>query len=262
MIKLALFDIDRTLVPQSTDGLAPETEEALLELKRRGVKTAIASGRQWQFLQPELKALPFDYYVMANGAYVTDGEGTPLCRQTADPATTDALIQDAKDLGCSMYLRYVEGVYCANDGEPDKSPAERWKEYISCSFLPENPLDKGQQPVAYWFFTPEESEKSLREKYPQLDFVRVLGGLMCDVNIAGISKATGLEMLCQLLGIEREETIAFGDDYNDLEMIREAGVGVAMGGSVPEVIAVADYVTDTCENLGVVKALQHFGLIG
>ena len=61
-------------------------------------------------------------------------------------------------------------------------------------------------------------------------------------------------------GIPMEETIAFGDDRNDLEMIREAGIGVAMGNAIDIVKETADHVTDSCENLGVVKALYHFGL--
>ena len=54
---------------------------------------------------------------------------------------------------------------------------------------------------------------------------------------------------------------SFGDDRNDLEMIREAGIGVAMGNAIDIVKETADHVTDSCENLGVVKALHHFGLL-
>ena len=97
--------------------------------------------------------------------------------------------------------------------------------------------------------------------FPELDFLSVSEGPMCDINLKGISKATGIHRICQRMGIPMEETIAFGDDRNDLEMIREAGIGVAMGNAIDMVKEAADYVTDSCENLGVVKALHHFGLI-
>ena len=84
---------------------------------------------------------------------------------------------------------------------------------------------------------------------------------MCDINPAGISKATGLHRICQLLSIDISETIAFGDDRNDVEMIEAAGIGVAVGNGIRAVQEAADYITDTCENLGVVKALKHFGLL-
>ena len=60
---------------------------------------------------------------------------------------------------------------------------------------------------------------------------------------------------------EMDQVAVFGDDINDLEIIRDAGIGVAMGDSLPEVAAVADYVTDTCDNFGVIKGLKHFGLL-
>ena len=77
----------------------------------------------------------------------------------------------------------------------------------------------------------------------------------------GVSKATGLEQICRLLEIPVSETIVFGDDINDLDMIRKAGIGVAMGDALEEVKAAADHVTGTCEELGVVMGLKHFGLI-
>ena len=84
---------------------------------------------------------------------------------------------------------------------------------------------------------------------------------MCDVNPAGISKATGLVRICSLLGIETTQTIAFGDDRNDLEMIETAGIGVAMENGMQAVKNAADYVTASSDKLGVVLALQHFKLI-
>ena len=63
------------------------------------------------------------------------------------------------------------------------------------------------------------------------------------------------------MGIEMEHVIAFGDDRNDLEMVAEVGIGVAMGNGIQAVKAVADYIAPDCLDLGVVKALQHFGLL-
>lgn len=268
MIRLAAFDIDRTLVPIETGVLAPETRIALQELKRRGIKTAIATGRQWQFLYPELKELGFDYFIMSNGAYVTDGAGNVLCRETIDPAVTESLIRDTQRDGYRLYLRFINGLYCASNGNAENSARDVFEasgevpQMIKDSMLPVSPHLSGEQPISYWIYCPEEALAEYRCRYPQLDFIVVMGGTMCDINLGGISKATGLKRICQLLGIGMEEAIAFGDDTNDLEMVREAGIGVAMGESVPELLAAADYVTDTCAELGVVKALKHFGLIG
>ena len=65
------------------------------------------------------------------------------------------------------------------------------------------------------------------------------------------------------LGISPEEIMAFGDGYNDLAMIRMAGLGVAMENSVPELLEAADYITTSCDEDGVARATEQFvpGLI-
>ena len=71
-------------------------------------------------------------------------------------------------------------------------------------------------------------------------------------------------MLVQYLdenGLKREEIMAFGDGENDIDMLKFAGIGVAMGNASDEVKAAADYVTDSVDADGIAKALKHFGLI-
>jgi hydroxymethylpyrimidine pyrophosphatase-like HAD family hydrolase len=78
------------------------------------------------------------------------------------------------------------------------------------------------------------------------------------ITAAGIDKAAGMLSLAASLGIKREEILAIGNDGNDLSMIREAGVGVAMGGSPDYIKTAADYVTDTVENRGAALAIRKF----
>ena len=120
---------------------------------------------------------------------------------------------------------------------------------------------EGQLPISFDACIPVEQQKELMEMFPQLDFLSVFEGPMCDINPKGISKATGIRRICNILGISMDEVIAFGDDRNDLEMISQAGIGVAMGNAIDPVKNAADYITDSCENLGVVKALKHFKII-
>ena len=79
-----------------------------------------------------------------------------------------------------------------------------------------------------------------------------------EVNALGVNKGIGLLKLGELLGIKREEIMACGDGMNDLEMIREAGLGVAMANAVQEVKDAADFVTDSNEKDGVAKAIEMF----
>ncbi|MFQ9704816.1 MAG: HAD family hydrolase [Enterocloster clostridioformis] len=87
------------------------------------------------------------------------------------------------------------------------------------------------------------------------------GNMGADVVEREASKAEGLKRLCQYYDIGLERTVAFGDSMNDYEIVREAGIGVAMGNSVEELKTVADYVTDDIDRDGIWKACRHFSLI-
>lgn len=67
--------------------------------------------------------------------------------------------------------------------------------------------------------------------------------------------------MAEYLGLDISETMAFGDGGNDISIIREAGIGVAMGNANEEVKAMADYVTSSVDEDGVKNALVHFGII-
>ncbi len=76
----------------------------------------------------------------------------------------------------------------------------------------------------------------------------------------GIDKAQSLQRLLGKINLTPADMIAFGDGYNDLSMLKLAGVGVAMANAAPEVRAEADYVTLSNEEDGVAAALNHFGI--
>ena len=77
----------------------------------------------------------------------------------------------------------------------------------------------------------------------------------------GGGKMVGIQRYLDSIGATRDEIIAFGDGHNDAEMLRYAGIGVAMGNAEDDTKAVADYVTADIDDDGIAKALEHFGLI-
>lgn len=267
MIRLAVFDIDRTLVAPGLFEVAPESAAAIRKLQQSGVRTVIASGRQMHLIPQELRDLNFDYYILSNGAYVADRDGTILHRESIDLKALEALKEELVRRNYPMDIRYTKGKVSAN---PNCTMAEMmeafWREKGIAKKPPANMLrdiapEPGELPVSCLACIPVEEQPWFMEHFSELDFLPVFEGPSCDINGAGISKATGLKKICELAGISMEETIAFGDDRNDLEMIAAAGIGVAMENGLRTVRDAADYVTASCEDLGVVKALAHFGLI-
>ena len=74
-------------------------------------------------------------------------------------------------------------------------------------------------------------------------------------------KAVGIEAMLNHLGLDFSQCAAFGDGGNDIEMLQAAGIGVAMGGSVKEVIQAADFTTRPLEEDGVEYALEKLGIL-
>jgi len=267
VIRLAVFDIDRTLIAPEIGAIAPETLAALKQLQQKGIKIAIASGRLFSFLQQELLDVGFDYYIMSNGCYVADPDGKIMTREQLDPELPEAFSREMIQKDLPFNIRYCMG-QCT--GNPNCTVQERmapiwekknFKAKPPKAFLEEYEPKNGEEPICFGGFIPEEVLPEFVERFPRLSFLPVFESPMCDVNPAGISKASGIRRVCELSGIDIRDTIAFGDDRNDLEMLREAGIGVAMGNGIQAVKDAADYVTAPCEELGVVRALQHFGLI-
>ena len=84
---------------------------------------------------------------------------------------------------------------------------------------------------------------------------------LVDLIPNGIGKSSGLRDICAYFGISPEETMAFGDGQNDLDLMEAAGIAVAMENGADNVKAKADYVTGRPEQAGITQALRHFGLI-
>ena len=91
-------------------------------------------------------------------------------------------------------------------------------------------------------------------------FADVMDQYSGEITIRGITKARGMERALDYYGIDRENSVGFGDAFNDLEMMEYAGIGVAMGNARDEVKEAADYVTDHIDRDGIAKAVEKLGL--
>ena len=120
-------------------------------------------------------------------------------------------------------------------------------------------FDRGDCCQMCFYFDPE-LEKRVMAELPSLVASRWCP-IFADVNVRGVDKATGMAEFAAHFGFANGETMAFGDGGNDVEMIRHAGVGVALGNAVDAAKRAADYVTATVDDDGVLRALQHYGVL-
>ena len=91
--------------------------------------------------------------------------------------------------------------------------------------------------------------------------VLLIGPDWLEIMPKHVTKASALWKICDKLGISMNEVMAFGDAQNDLKMLQQVGIGVAMGNAGDNLKQVADYITTHVDEDGVKNALLHFGVI-
>ena len=105
-----------------------------------------------------------------------------------------------------------------------------------------------------------ELEQVVMPQIPECVASRWIDKFM-DINMRGIDKSVAAAKVMEYYGLTLGEAMAFGDGGNDLPIVRDAGVGVAMANGCDELKAVADYVTASVDDDGVAKALEYYNLI-
>lgn len=269
--KLIAFDLDGTLLDKDKN-IPAENLRALEAAASRGIETVVATGRIMEGIPEELKKLPYmRYYISINGAYVYDAKENKTLHRGEIPLETalqlcnymDALpvlydcYQDSRGwMTRSMYERAPEffdkNSYVLDLVRRLRSPVES---------LPETLRQRGR-PVQklQMHFQPQHEKERLRqlelipELFPELAATSSVTGNI-ELNSLSAGKGKALAALCRSLGIDPRDSVAFGDGSNDIEMLRAAGLGVAMDNADAQVKAAADAVTGTNNDAGVAQMI-------
>lgn len=261
MIKAVFFDIDGTLVSFKTHRIPDSTKQALTRMRERGVKVFIASGRppvQMKFLK-DLVDFEFDGYVVMNGQYCYDAKG--VYHQEAIPtASLQTLLPYLEETGLSCSFVELDYVYINRITQPVVDLYEMLGG--TARMEPTGDPSRSLTHTTYQLsaFLPKEEEDALLAHLPGCKAAR-WNPYFTDIIPADGGKPVGLQKTLERYGIRREESMAFGDGGNDIDMLRYAGVGVAMGNATEDVKPAADYVTTEVDEDGVLRALEHYGVI-
>ena len=256
MIKAAFFDIDGTLLSHRTKQVPESARRAIDQLRAKGIRCIVATGRHIsQFDDLPVDDLPFDGYLMLNGQIVLDKDrkilyGTPLEGK-------------AKEWVLEMFHGEDQAILLVEDEELYLNFVNERVHYvqgcISSPVAPVKPYSGKDLYMGIAYIKPEE--EYLLEQLRDDCVITRWNREAVDIIAKGGGKDQAIRRYLEESGIAREEIIAFGDGLNDIQMIRFAGIGVAMGNAEEEVKQVADYVTADIDEDGIEKALKHFGLI-
>lgn len=263
--KVLVLDIDGTLT-NSKKEITAATKEAIQNIMRKGHKVILASGRPTPGMRRYEKELELEkyggYLLSYNGAKVIDCRSGEIVYQRLLPLTMiPGLFGFAKDNGCGLITYLGETVISAFT--PD--------EYVALEAringLPIQTVDNFKEFVDFdinkclMTAPPEDAldyELHLRERYKEISSIYRSEPFFIEIMPKNVDKATALDHMLEIIGMKQEDTICCGDGFNDISMIKYAGVGVAMGNAQQPVKDIADYITSTNDEDGLVEVIKRF----
>ena len=270
--KIIFLDIDGTLIDY-TQKLPDSAREAIQLARARGHKLLISTGRSKPAIYPWLLDLGFDGMIAGEGAYAEFG-GKIVFESPIPEVQISRVYTYFEDRKLGLYEESNTGLY---GNRYFLSETARFfgvsQEVAAENLLRAFPgLTFGHQHYhldvnkVSFVMTSTISKTELEQEFG--DYFRLgiwnifgKGRGFGDFTQKNLSKASAVAALLNTLGLKREDTFAFGDSFNDVEILQYCQTGVAMGNAPDELKAVADYVTSDVTDDGILKAFEHFGLI-
>ena len=265
-IRLIVADLDGTLLT-SDHVVSPFTEKTIREALARGVLFTVATGKTFPSTQEIINLFDIKIPVICgNGIQVFAPDGAPLYENPIPRDCALEAVEMARARGFMPIATTGMGML-----------AETWNEHVQNLVNHHEPAptivpdllaalrsDYKPYKLVLMHHDPQEVDAF------QLELERAFAGraqilrsglvTLVEILPTGATKGTALSFILDYLDILSQETICFGDNCNDLDMIRRAGIGVAMGHAPDDVLRGADYVTGTNDEDGVATAIQKFVL--
>ncbi len=261
--RLIAVDMDGTLLNGNKE-VTPRTRSAMLAAAERGAAVTLCSGRPMQGLESYLYLVSGDVPVVTyNGGVVLTARGRKvLFSRTLEPAAAVEIARRGLSRGAAVIVWAGERLYVSElSGRTEAYGRLSGSEGLLFGEASlEGIAEKGIVKII-WMDSPERTEEHLAcaESEPVRGSRAVVSAPpLLEFMDASVSKAEGLRIAAGYCGVSREEIMAVGDNYNDLDMLLYAGLGVAMGNAPEAVRRSAAFVTLSNEEDGVAEAIERF----
>ncbi|MDE7377883.1 MAG: Cof-type HAD-IIB family hydrolase [Paraprevotella sp.] len=263
--KLLVLDLDGTLTNNKKE-ITPYTRTTLLEAQKKGLKIALASGRPTYGIVPladELELERYEGYILSyNGGQIIDWKTRKrMYENVLSPEVYPYLYDCAARNGCVL-LSYKDEYIVSENADNEYVRHEAFLNKMKSITVP-NILEVIDFPVPKFLIAGQPDilvglESEMQESLAGRMNVFRSEPFFLELVPLGIDKARSLAVLLQELSLTPEEMIACGDGFNDLSMIKYAGLGIAMANAQDIVKAEADYITLSNEEDGVAHAVKKF----
>lgn len=254
-ISAVFFDIDGTIQTFDKPPRIPEsTRVALNEMRKKGIKLFIATGRPVSALSEFLETsnFEFDGWVTMNGQYVYSKD--KIIRSVFIPKEQIGPALDyLKEHNIFANVAIIDNIV-SNSSVPPKDA------FVNEPWEKERILEHTIYQMMVYIQEGEEVEKGFFDILTSCKSARWHPSFM-DVIPKDGGKNKGIDAMLEYFNIPLEESMAFGDGGNDIAMLEHVALGVAMGNARDEVKEKADYVTTNINEDGIYNACKHFGII-
>lgn len=249
-IKLIACDLDRTLL-RDDKSLSPYTRSVLKRCRERGILFFAATARPPRALEQWIKNLSYDGALCHNGG-VTVFQDKIIWEQGIEPDMALELLQRLqREFPDATISAEIGGELYANF-----DPGTIWNgiayHFTDFSSLPNKPAEK----LLIGYHSPEQVD-AVMACLPKSLYCQVSDDKIIMIQPKGVEKGAALKGICETLEIPLAQTVAFGDDWNDISLLSAAGIGVAVENALPEVKAAADEICASNEEDGPAHWLEQ-----
>ncbi|WFM80501.1 Cof-type HAD-IIB family hydrolase [Streptococcus pluranimalium] len=278
MSKMIFLDVDGTLVDY--DNRIPESAVKAIRLAReKGHKVYVCTGRSRAEMQPEIWDIGIDGMIGGNGSYVEDNEEVVM-HQLISKEEAKHIVDWLHSRGLEFYLESNNGLFASENfkeaarpvlreyslrkGKTEEEVKDQEAEDALHGLIYGGELYRDDLNKVSFILSDYQDHLDSIEEFPNLE-AHTWGGrgetaLFGDLGVKDINKAHAVDVLLNHLGADRKDTIAFGDAKIDIPMLDYCQIGVSMGNGGPEILKMADMVTDDVAEDGLYNAFEKLGL--
>lgn len=277
MTKAIFIDVDGTLVDYENN-LPESATAAIRQARENGHKVYICTGRSKAEVYPYIWDIGLDGMIGGNGSYA-EHENHVLMHQTLTTEETKRVVDWLSSRGLEFYIESNNGLFASENFE--SRGAQTIKEYskrkgadntdnvtIRDAFpdmIFDGELVRDDVNKISFILNSYQDFLDAKSTFPELK-AGTWGGkgevaLFGDLGVKDIDKSVAIEVVLEHLGVDKEDTFAFGDAKVDIPMLEYCNVGVAVASGGDEIKEMADYITDAVNEDGLYNAFKHFDLI-
>lgn len=277
--KIIFLDVDGTLVDYYNT-IPDSAIKAVQEARKKGHLVYVCTGRSRSEMPEAILTLGFDGMIGGNGSYL-EHHGKVLMHQKMLTKDVNDIVDWLQKRGLEFYLESHNGLFASKNfreharpvfrtyamrkgkSEDDVKSLEAEDALYGLIYNGGEPYPDDVKKVSFILKSYQDHLDSIKA-FPHLEAHTWDGrgetALFGDLGIKGINKAIAIDVLLTHLALDREDTIAFGDAKIDIPMLDYCKIGVAMGNGGPEILEIADMITDDVEENGLYNAFKTLGL--